>query len=145
MPRRKADAAAIVFALLVVATAAAFAYAQHVKRYPLLVDRFTPKSKVFAPKGECKRRVKLKFRTTTTNDHGTVEIIRPGGEIVSVLAKKQLLKRYTYNEFHWDGTNDDGVIQPPGRYRLRVLLEDEGRALTLPGAIRLRHPRRGEC
>jgi hypothetical protein len=79
MPRRKADAAAVVFALLVVATVAAFAYAQRVKRDPLLVDRFAPKSKVFTPKGECHRRVRLKFRTTTTNDHGTVEVIRPGG------------------------------------------------------------------
>ncbi|HEY0279839.1 MAG TPA: FlgD immunoglobulin-like domain containing protein [Solirubrobacterales bacterium] len=143
MPRRKADAAAVVFALLVVATVAAFAYAQRVKRDPQIVDRFGPKSKSFTPKGECHRRVKFKFRTTTTNDHGTVEIIRPGGEIVSVLAKKQFLKRYTFHEFHWDGTNEDGVVQPPGRYRVRVLLEDEGRELTLPGPIRLQ--RRGHC
>lgn len=145
MSRRKVDAAAVVFALLVAATAAAFAYAQRVKRDPLIVDRFTPKSKVFTPKGECDRRVKLKFRTTTTNEHGTVEVIRPGGEIVRVLAKKQYLKRYTYHLYHWDGTNDDGVVQPPGRYRLRVVLEDEGRELTLPGAIRLHRPQRGEC
>ena len=39
MPRRKVDAAAVVFALLVVATVAAFAYAQRVKRDPLLLDR----------------------------------------------------------------------------------------------------------
>jgi len=39
MPRRKADLAAVVFALLVVATLAAFAYAQRVKRDPLLLDR----------------------------------------------------------------------------------------------------------
>ncbi len=99
MPRRKADAAAVVFALLVVATVAAFAYAQRVKRDPLLVDRVEighKKSNSFTPKGQCDRRIKLKFRTTTTNDHGTVEVIRPGGEIVSVLAKKEFLKRYTY-------------------------------------------------
>src|ERR1700753_2470300 len=75
MPRRKADAAAVVFALLVVATVAAFAYAQRVKRDPQIIDRFGPKSKTFTPKGECHRRLKFKFRTTTTNDHGTVEII----------------------------------------------------------------------
>lgn len=145
MPRRRIDAAVVVFALLVVATVAAFAYAQQVKRDPLLVDRFMPKSKVFTPKGECHRRVKLKFRTTTTNDHGTVEVIRPGGEVVSILARKQYLKRYSYHTYHWDGTNEDGVVQPPGRYRLRVLLEDEGRELTLPGTIRLHRPQREEC
>ncbi len=147
MPRRKADAAAIVFALLVLATVAAFAYAQHVKRYPLLVDRvgIGPKnSNAFTPKGQCNRRIKLKFRTTTSNT-GTVQVIRPGGELVSVLAKKDFLKRYSYHTYFWDGANEDGVIQPPGRYRLRVLLEDEGRELTLPGTIRLHRPQKGEC
>ena len=147
MPRRKADAAAVVFALLVVATAAAFAYAQRVKRDPLVVDRVeigSKKSNAFTPKGPCHRRIKLEFRTTTTNDHGTVEIIRPGGELVSVLAKKKFLKRYTLHSYHWDGKNEDGVVQPVGRYRLRVLLEDEDRALTLPGTIRL-YKRGGAC
>ena len=145
MPRRKADAAVVVFALLVVATVAAFAYAQRVKRDPLLVDHYrigTKDSNVFTPRETCNRRIRLKFRTTTSND-GTVEIIRPGGEIVSVLAKKQFLKRYSYHVYHWNGTNDDGVIQPAGRYRLRVMLEDEGRELTLPGTIRLHD--RGHC
>jgi hypothetical protein len=145
MPRRKADAAAVVFALLVVATVAAFAYAQRVKRDPLLVDRVEighKKSNAFTPKGQCDRRIKLKFRTTTSND-GTVEVIRPGGEIVSVLAKKEFLKRYSIHTYFWDGKNDDGVLQPAGRYRMRVMLEDEGRELTLPGTIRLHD--RGHC
>jgi hypothetical protein len=145
MPRRKADAAAVVFALLVVATVAAFAYAQRVKRDPLLVDRVgigTKKSNVFTPKGQCDRRIKLKFRTTTSND-GTVEVIRPGGEIVSVLAKEEFLKRYSIHTYFWNGKNDHGVIQPAGRYRIRVMLEDEGRELTLPGTIRLHD--RGHC
>ena len=91
------------------------------------------KSNVFTP--PCNR-IKLKFRTTTSNE-GTVEVIRPGGEIVSKLARHTFLKRYSFHTFFWDGTNEDGVIQPPGRYKLRVLLEDEGRGLTAPGTIRL--------
>jgi hypothetical protein len=136
MPRRKADLGAVVFALLVVATLAAFAYAQRVKRDPLLLDRVgigAKNSNAFAP--PCGR-IKLKFRTTTSND-GTVEVIRPGGEIVAKLARHTFLKRYSYHTFFWDGTNEDGVIQPPGRYKLRVLLEVEGRSLTAPGTIRL--------
>ncbi len=145
MSRRKVDLAAVVFALLVVATLAAFAYAQRVKRDPLVVDRVEigpKKSNSFTPKGKCHRRIKLKFRTTTSND-GTVEVIRPGGEVVRVLAKKQFLKRYTLHTYHWDGKNADGVVQPPGRYRMRVVLEDEDRELTLPGTIRLYE--RGGC
>ena len=136
MSRRKVDAAAIVFALLVVATVAAFAYAQRVKRDPLLVDRVGighKKSNAFMPPCE---RIKLKFRTTTSND-GTVEVIRPGGEIVAKLARHTFLKRYSFHTFFWDGTNEEGVVQPPGRYKLRVILEDEGRSLTAPGTIRL--------
>jgi hypothetical protein len=137
MPRRKVDAAAIVFALLVVATVAAFAYAQRVKRDPLVLDRVGiggKQSNAFMP--PCGR-IKLKFRTTTSND-GTVEVIRPGGEIVAKLARHTFLKRYSFHTFFWDGKNEDGVVQPPGRYKLRVILEDEGRSLTAPGTIRLR-------
>ena len=121
MSRRKVDAAAVVFALLVVATVAAFAYAQREKRDPLLVDRVgigAKESNAFTPPCE---RIKLKFRTTTTNK-GMVEVIRPGGEIVSVLAPHAFLKRYRYHTYHWDGRNDKGVLQPSGRYRLRVIL-----------------------
>jgi len=136
MRRRRVDAAAVVFALLVVATAAAFAYAQHVKRDPLLLDRVgigAKESNTFMPPCE---RIKLKFRTTTSND-GTVEVIRPGGEIVAKLARHTFLKRYSYHTFFWGGKNEGGVLQPPGRYKLRVILEDEGRSLTAPGTIRL--------
>jgi hypothetical protein len=144
MPRRKADAAAVAFALLVVATLAAFAYAQRVKRDPLLVDRVGiggKKSNAFTP--PCNR-IKLKFRTTTSNE-AMVEVIRPGGEIVSKLARHTFLKRYSYHTFFWDGTNEEGVVQPPGRYKLRVILEDEDRSLTAPGTIRLQKVPRGSC
>ena len=137
MHRRKVDAGVVVFALLVVATVAAFAYAQRVKRDPLLVDRVAigkEKSNAFMPPCE---RIRLRFRTTTSNK-GTVEVIRPGGEIVTKLARHTFLKRYRFHTFFWDGTNEDGVVQPPGRYKLRVILDGEGRTLTAPGTIRLR-------
>lgn len=141
MPRRKVDLAAVVFALLVVATLAAFAYAQRVKRDPQVIDKFKiagKKTNAFTPAGPCHKRVRLKFRTTTSND-ATVEIIKPGGVVVRTLAR-EFLKRYSYHVYRWDGKNDAGAIQPVGRYRLRVILEDEERSLTLPGTIRL-HPR----
>jgi hypothetical protein len=144
MPRRKVDVAAVVFALLVVASVGAFAYAQRVKRDPLLVDRVGiggKQTNVFTPPCD---RIKLKFRTTTSNE-GMVEVIRPGGEIVAKLARHTFLKRYTFHTFFWDGTNEAGVLQPPGRYKLRVILEDEGRSLTVPGTIRLHKPQKGAC
>ncbi len=139
MPRRRLDAAAVLFALLVVATLAAFAYAQRAKRDPQIIDHFKiagENTNAFTPAGPCHRRIRLKFRTTTSND-ATVEIIRPGGEVVRKLAEGSFLKRYSYHAYHWDGKDDAGKILPVGRYRMRVALEDEGRELTLPGTIRL--------
>ncbi|HET9592317.1 MAG TPA: hypothetical protein VFP17_05305, partial [Solirubrobacterales bacterium] len=75
-------AAAVVFALLVLATVAAFAYAQRVKRDPLVLDRVqfiapphrkgTAKVHSFTPNGDCRRdRLRIQFRTTIS-DQGTV-------------------------------------------------------------------------
>jgi hypothetical protein len=142
MPRRKVDAAAVAFALLVVATLAAFAYAQRVKRDPQLIDNYKiagAHTNAFTPAGKCHRRIRLKFRTTTSND-ATVQVIRPGGHVVRTLAEGTFLKRYSYHAYHWDGKDEAGKVMPVGRYRLRVTLEDEDRVLTLPGTIRIYRP-----
>jgi hypothetical protein len=140
-------AVAVVFALLVLATVAAFAYSQRVKRDPLVLDRVqffslphrkgTAKVHSFTPNGDCRRdRIQIRFRTTIS-DRGTVQVIKPGGRVVITLARDTFLKRYTIHTFFWDGRQRGGGIAPPGRYKLRVKLGD--RVLVTPGAIRL-HP-----
>jgi hypothetical protein len=140
-------AAAVVFALLVLATVAAFAYAQRVKRDPLVLDRVqfiapphrkgTAKVHSFTPNGDCRRdRLRIQFRTTIS-DQGTVQVIKPGGRVVVTLARDVFLKRYTIHTYYWDGRRRGGGTAPPGRYKLRVKLGD--RVLVTPGAIRL-HP-----
>lgn len=140
-------AAAIVFALLVLATVAAFAYAQRVKRDPLVLDRVqfiapphrkgTAKVHSFTPNGDCRRdRLRIQFRTTVS-DQGTVQVIKPGGRVVITLARDVFLKRYTIHSYYWDGRRRGGGTAPPGRYKLRVKLGD--RVLVTPGTIRL-HP-----
>lgn len=140
--------AAIVFALLVLATVAAFAYAQRVKRNPLVVDRVhfvsppvsrIPEKRVhsFTPNGDCRRDlIRISFRTTVS-DTGNVQIIKPGGKVVFTLAREAFLKRYTVHTYFWDGRQRGGGIAPPGRYKLRVTLLGEDRVLVLPGAIKL--------
>ncbi len=148
MPKRsnEARAAAVVFALLVLATVAAFAYAQRVKRDPLVLDRvsFTgypvlnPKDPVrnFTPNGDCRfDEIRIRFRVTQSNE-GTVQVIKPGGRVVVTLARDRFLKRYTFFDFYWDGRQRGGGTAPPGRYKLRVKLGAE-RTLVAPGAIRL--------
>jgi hypothetical protein len=145
MPRPKADAwAALVFALLVLATAAAFAWSQRVKRDPLVIDRVTfgtPASRAFTPNGDCRHdRIRIRFRTTQS-DRGTVQIVKPGGKVVLTLARDTYLKRYKFHTFRWDGREREDGLAPPGRYKLRVKLLGLDRTLVPPGAIRLHRPR----
>lgn len=150
MPRRRAEAraAALVFALLVLATVAAFAYAQRLKRDPLVLDHATyvgvspghPKGAPvhsFTPNGDCRfDLMRIRFRTTKS-DRGTVQVVKPGGRVVITLARDEFLKRYHFHTFFWDGRQRGGGIAPPGRYKLRVKLLGQERNLVPPGAIHL--------
>ena len=145
MPRRRDSAAAVVFVLLVVGTIAAFAWSQHLKRVPLVLDRVTfgtPKSRAFTPNHDCRfDRTRIRFRVTR-DDHGTVQVIKPGGRLVITLARNRFLKRYTFFTFYWDGRTRGDGIAPPGRYKLRVKLLGQGRTLVPSGVMRLhRSPR----
>ncbi len=147
-PRLPVSAAAIVFALLVFATVGAFAYAQRVKRDPLVLDRvhLGPQGKAkkrgrevasFTPNGDCRQdKIPIRFRTTVS-DQGTVQIVKPNGRVVRTLAHDVFLKRYTFHNYHWDGRQRDGGIAPPGPYKLRVKLLGEGRTLVPAGVIKL--------
>jgi len=156
MPKRRnrgigrLSPAAIVFALLVLATVAAFAWAQRVKRDPLVVDKVTfvsppvspdedKRVHSFTPNGDCSRDLlRIRFRTTVSDD-ANVQIVKPGGKLVVTLARDAFLKRYSYHVYLWNGYQRGGGIAPPGRYKLRVTLLGEDRVLVLPGTIRL-HP-----
>jgi len=140
-------ATAIVFALLVLATVAAFAWSQQRKREPLVLDRVTivaapvlhPKAPVraFTPNGDCRYdSVRIRFRTTIS-DRGTVQVIKPGGRAVITLARDQFLKRYKFHTYYWDGRRRGGGIADPGRYKLRVILLGQDRVLLTPGVIKL--------
>jgi hypothetical protein len=142
MQRKRVNgvAAAIVFALLVLATVAAFAWSQQQKREPLVIDRVTfgtEASRAFTPNGDCRfDKERIRFRTTIS-DNGTVQVVRPGGRVVVTLARDTFLKRYKFHTFYWDGRQRGGGIARPGRYKLRVKLLGEGRTLVPGGAISL--------
>jgi len=145
MPRRRANATAVVFALLVVATIAAFAWSQRLKRDPLVLDRVTfgtPASRAFTPNHDCRfDRIRIRFRVTRS-DHANVQVVEPGGKLVVTLARDVYLKRYRFFTFYWDGrVRDDGLARP-GRYKLRVKLLGQDRVLVPGGVMRLhRGPR----
>jgi hypothetical protein len=150
MPRRRVEAraAALVFALLVLATVAAFAWAQRLKRDPLVLDRVTfvavprihpkaPPVHSFTPNDDCRYdRMRIRFRVTQSDD-ATVQVVKPGGRVVLTLARDRHLKRYHFFTFHWGGRERDDGTAPPGRYKLRVKLLSQERTLVPPGTIRL--------
>ncbi len=139
MPRRRVNAAAVVFALLVLATVAAFALAQRVKRDPLVLDRAhfrAIKTKLHQPSGCRPVRVRIRFRVTQSDD-ATVQIVKPSGHLVAVLAHDQFLKRYHFFTFYWDGRNRAEDPAPVGRYKLQVDLLGQDRHLVTPGTIEL--------
>lgn len=154
MPKRPNDsrAAAIVFALLVLATLAAFAYAQRVKRDPLVLDRVSfvgaPQAKgtervhSFTPNDDCRHDLmRIRFRVTRSAE-ATVQVIKPGGRVVYTLARDEFLKRYTFHTYYWDGRQRGGGTAHPGRYKLRVRFD--GRTLVTPGVIRLHRAPKGK-
>ena len=141
MPPRPASAAGLVFALLVLATVAAFAWSQRLKRDPLVLDRVTfgtAASRTFTPNGDCRfDRERIRFRVTRS-DHAVVQVIEPGGHLVITLARGTYLKRYHFFTYYWGGRIRNDGIAPPGRYKLRVKLLGQERTLVPPGVIRLR-------
>jgi hypothetical protein len=162
MPRPKAEAwAGLVFASLVLATLAAFAWSQRVKRDPLVLDRVTlvsprhparpgmrpPVRRAFTPNGDCRfDQERIRFRVTQS-DRATVQVVKPGGKLVITLGRDRYLKRYHFFTFYWDGRSRDDGVAPAGRYKLRVKLLGQGRVLVPPGAIRLHDAERqaGGC
>lgn len=159
MPPRASRWAGLVFALLVLATLAAFARSQRLKRDPLVIDHVTfvavprlhpeaPLVRSFTPNGDCRYdRIRIRFRTTQS-DRGTVQVVKPGGRLVLTLARDTYLKRYHFHTYYWDGRSREDGIAPPGRYKLRVKLLGEDRVLVPPGVMLLheakRNPR-GAC
>jgi len=155
MPRRRVSPAAVVFAILVLATVAAFGWAQRLKRDPLVLDKarfvavpaLDPRDPVhsFTPNGDCRfDRIRIRFRTTESDD-GTVQVVKPGGRVVITLARDEFLKRYTFHTFYWDGRQRGGGIAAPGRYKLRVKLLNEDRTLVPPGVIKLHRATTGKA
>jgi hypothetical protein len=140
MPRRPASAATVVFALLVLATIAAFAVAQRLKRDPLVLDHVTfgvPQSRAFTPNGDCRfDAIRIRFRVTRS-DRANVQVVKRGGRLVVTLARDVYLKRYRFFTFYWDGRQRYPGLAAPGRYKLRVKLLGQDRTLVPGGVMRL--------
>lgn len=117
-----------VFAVLVLATAGAFAATQALKRSEPVVKRVFF-HKFLSPDGDGhKDTARLRF-DLPRRDSVTVSIVDERGREVRRLAGRRELGAGTHS-FVWDGRTDAGEVAADGRYRLRVVLHREGRGLT---------------
>jgi hypothetical protein len=130
-PPRKA--AAIFFALFVVATGGAFFVTQRLKRSSPIVTRVFFYQWI-GPKCRCdKDHVTVRFDLPKAQ-RVTASLVNRQGEVVKTFADDEYLSKGTH-PFRWDGRDDSGVVAPDGSYRLRVGLRAEGRSVTAPRVL----------
>jgi hypothetical protein len=125
--------AAIFVVLLIGGTAAAFAYTQGLKqtKSPIVATKVFPHQ--FSPRGDGARRVNIAFGLRR-DDHVTVAIVAPGGDVVRTLVSSQAVPS-GYHRFTWDGRDDAGRLVKDGVYKPRVDLDDADRTINLPNKI----------
>ncbi|MCZ4491665.1 MAG: hypothetical protein JWP53_596 [Conexibacter sp.] len=133
--RRSTRAPVVIFAVLVAATFAAFFVAQRLKNSPSVIQDLTFETRgagnVFSPNGDGRRdrvRVGLMLKDP---DHVTMEWIDQRGDAVRTIVENRALPAYKRLwGVPWDGTDDQGRPVPDGRYKIRIILRDEGRTVV---------------
>jgi flagellar hook assembly protein FlgD len=76
----------------------------------------------------------IRFELTRADRRADVLILDESGEPVRALALGVPLEAGP-QAYRWDGRADDGEVVPPGDYRIRVVLGDQGREIEPPGTI----------
>ena len=123
------------FALLVAATIAAFFVTQRLKTGEPAVKDIVVQA-YMSPNGDgLKDRARFAF-TLPRGDRVTLDIDDSQGDRVRRLLDGARL-RHGRHVFHWDGRADDGLVPRDGHYFLRVVLRDQGRAVTSPTGVLL--------
>ncbi len=131
--------ARVIFALLVLASFAAFFVTQRLKHTPTVVQEFqlTP---FFSPtpQGHLKQE-QISFKIAHP-DRVTVTIIDLTGDEIATLAKRQRLAAYTHLSLLWsgrEGTAGRGRKAPEGEYRVEVDLLGQKRIVRSPTSFKL--------
>lgn len=118
-----------VFALLVVATVAAFFITQSLKTEVPVVLRFAAKPRDISPNGDRVRdSARVGFDLSEPAEISFYVIDSEGNEVRQLVEDRRLAGD-TKHRFAWDGRDDDGQVVPDGVYRLRVARRKEGRVV----------------
>jgi hypothetical protein len=125
--------ARIAFALLVVATVAAFFAAQELKTTPPNVQDVRA-TEVFSPNRDGRKdRMYMSFFLKRTDDV-TATVVSRDGDAIRVLAERRLAAGRRMR-LRWDGTDARRRTVPDGVYRVRLNLRRQGRAVLIPRNI----------
>jgi N,N-dimethylformamidase beta subunit-like, C-terminal/FlgD Ig-like domain len=126
-----------VFALLVLATIAAFFATQQLKSEVPLVIRFAAKPKQFSPNGDGVRdRTEVGFDLSEPASVSFSIMDSEGNEVRRVVDDRPLAGDVKHR-FDWNGRNDAAEQVPEGVYRMRVVRRDEGRIVDSFKRIRV--------
>jgi len=120
-----------VFIILVGATVAAFFTAQRLKGEPA-VAQVESLAAVFSPNGDDVKDINLFRVELRERSEVSVDVVDAAGDAVRRLAENATVGPQAPLRLRWDGRTDDGELVPDGRYRVRVILRQEGRSVTVP-------------
>ena len=130
--------AQLFFAVLVVATGAAFFFAQKLKTADPVLLSFRLGSEAISPNGDGRferQRVTFRLKRSELVD---VAVVDQRGDSVREIASGIELPAYrTIAPLTWNGRDATGKIAADGRYRIRVALRREGRSIVVPKSFRV--------
>lgn len=153
----------VVFALLVIASVAAFFITQHLKHTPTAVQRFE-RTPTFDPAAAIPedRQEHISFKLAQA-DEVTVAIVDSNLDVVATLLRDYPVPRYKQLSLRWNGRRGTarsvavivsstghrslvplttGALAPPGEYRVRVNLRRQDREVLSPWSFTLQRPAR---
>lgn len=123
--------AQVVFALLVLATVAAFFITQKLKHEPSVVQQFHELPS-FSPTGVGHTAERISFKIKRA-DEVTVTVANAGGDEVATLYGPRRLRAYHPLSLQWDGRTSGGRQAPDGRYHVLIRLRNQNRTVQIPG------------
>jgi hypothetical protein len=116
------------FAVLVIATFGAFFLASRLKAEPAVLADLQ-RLRYFSPNGDGRRDVqRIRFRAEL-DDRAAVDIVDADGARVRRVEDDLRIRSGRTAVVTWNGRDDDGARAPDGRYRMRLILRGEGRAV----------------
>jgi hypothetical protein len=118
-----------VFAVLVLATGAAFLLTQQLKSGEPLVLRFATKPAHFSPNGDRYRdTTEIGFDITEPASVTFMVVDAEGNEVRRIVSERRVAGDAKHR-YRWDGRDDVGQPVPDGTYRMRVVRRDESRVI----------------